>query len=99
MWLEGAGYIPVNLKTTELDGYKAAVAAEPRLQVPYDALMMATEKVVPAYVPNSSTTDSVIKDAMIAFGEGNATKEETFQAIVEGCEQAFSDYYRANPID
>lgn len=99
MWLEGAGYIPVNLKTAELDGYKLAMEEEPRLQVPSDALMMATEKVVPAYVPNSSTTDSVIKDAMIAFGEGNATKEETMKAIVEGCEQAFTDYYRANPID
>jgi len=99
MWLEGAGYIPVNLRTAELDEYKAAIAAESRLQVPYDTLMMATEKVVPAYVPNSSTTDSVIKDAMIAFGEGSATKDETFQAIVEGCERAFADYYRANPIN
>lgn len=99
MWLDGAGYIPVNLKTTELEAYQTAIAAEPKLQTPYEVLLSAPEMVVPAYVPNSSTTDSVIRDAMIAFGEGNATKEETYQAIVDGCEQAFADYYRANPID
>lgn len=54
---------------------------------------------IPAFVPNGSTMDTVIKDAMVAFGEGSATKDETFQTIQEGCEKAISDYYRVNPIE
>ena len=99
MWLEGTGYTPVNTKTQELDAYKTSMEEEPRQQVAYDALMRGGEQVIPAFVPNGSTMDTVIKDAMVAFGEGSATKDETFQTIQEGCEKAISDYYRVNPIE
>ena len=72
--------------------------AEPRLQVAYDALMQGGEHVIPALVPNNSTIDTVIEDAMIAFGQGSATKEDTFNAIKDGCQRAMDDYYRANPV-
>lgn len=99
MWLEGTGYTPVNIKTTELEAYKSAVAEEPKLNVPVETLNATPETVVPAYAPNSSTVDTVIKDAMMAFGSGMADKDQTYTAIVEGVTQAINDYYRANPID
>ncbi len=98
LWLEETGYTPVNVNTQELDAYKSAVEAEPRLQVAYDALMQGGEHVIPALVPNNSTIDTVIEDAMIAFGQGSATKEDTFNAIKDGCQRAMDDYYRANPV-
>ena len=99
MWLEGTGYTPVNVKAQELDAYKTAVEAEPKLQVPYDVLMQSGTSVIPAFTPNNSTFDTVIKDAMLSFADGTANKEETFQTIKEGCERAMKDYYRANPIE
>ncbi|MEG0579275.1 MAG: sugar ABC transporter substrate-binding protein, partial [Niameybacter sp.] len=99
MWLEGTGYVPVNTKTTELEAYKAAIEAEPKLNLPLETLQGTPESVVPAYCPNSSTVGSVVKDAMMAFGLGMADKDQTYKAITEGTAQAISDYYRANPID
>lgn len=99
MWLEGTGYTPANVRTQELDAYKEAVEAEPKLQVPYDVLMKAGTKVIPAYIPNNGSIDTVIKDTMISFGEGTMSKDDAFQAIKDGCEKALEDYYRANPID
>lgn len=97
MWLDGAGYVPANIHAQQLDSYKSAVAAEPRLQTPYDALMKATPKIVQSFCPNSGTVDGVIKDAMIAFGNKEADKDATYKAITEGAARAFEEYYRANP--
>lgn len=99
MWLDGTGYTPINVKTAELESYKTAVSEEPKLQVPYDVLMQSGEKVIPAFIPNNSTIDTTIKDAMLAFGDGSADKDATLAAITDGCTKALEDYYRANPID
>lgn len=96
MWVEGAGYIPVNTKAEELDSYKNAVAETPQLAVPGEVLMKANENVVAPFVPNSDGVDTVIKDAMMAFGTGSASKDDTKAAIIDGCNQVFNDYYRTN---
>jgi len=98
MWLDGAGYVPVNIKAQQLDEYKAAMKKEPRLQAPYDALMKASTKVVPSYTPNSSSIDTVVKNAMLNFASKKANKEETYNTIVQGCKKAIDDYYRTNPV-
>ena len=54
---------------------------------------------IPAFIPNNSTIDTVIKDAMLSFGDGTADREETFEAIKDGVSKALEDYYRANPIE
>lgn len=99
MWLDGAGYVPVNTKAVELDAYKAAIEKEPRLNAPLETLQATPTSVVPAFCPNSSTVGTVIKDAMMAFGTGAADKDQTYTTIVEGVAQAINDYYRANPIE
>ena len=98
MWLDGAGYVPVNKNTLEADAYKAAVEADPRIQVPYDVLVNSPANMVASFCPNSSEVDTIIKDNMINFADG-ATKEDTYNAIVDGIAGAFEEYFRANPVD
>ncbi len=98
MWLEGTGYTPVNVKTTELDAYKNAVAAEPKLQIATDNLLNTPTTVVSSFLPNFSTIDGVIKDTMMAFGQKQISKDDAYAAITSGIDTAINEYYRANPI-
>lgn len=99
MWLESTGYVPVNVHAANLDSYKAYVAAQPKLNVPFEVLLNSSKNEVAAFTPNSSEVDGIIKNAMLLFGDGTATIDETYDAIIDGCMQAFADYYRANPIN
>lgn len=99
MWTDGTGYTPVNTETLNLDAYKAAIEAQPKLQVPYDVLMQSGTSVIPAFIPNNGTVDTVIKDAMLSFGDGSVSKADTQAAISDGIAKALEDYYRANPIE
>jgi sn-glycerol 3-phosphate transport system substrate-binding protein len=98
MWLEGTGYIPVNIHAKDTDSYKAIVADQPRLNTAFETLLNSPKNEVASFTPNSSDVDTTIKNAMLLFADGTATLEETYTAIVDGCQQAFDDYYRANPI-
>lgn len=95
-WVESTGYVPVNKAALESDTYKDVVAENPRFQVAYDVLANAPENMTSPLVPNNSEVDNIIKNAMIAYGEGNADAKTTFDAIVDGINQIFADYYRAN---
>lgn len=95
-WVESTGYVPVNKAALESDTYKNAVAANPRLQVAYDVLANAPESMTSPLVPNNPEVDNIIKNAMITYGEGNADAKATFTSIVDGINQIFADYYRAN---
>lgn len=59
-------------------------------------MMKANEAVLAPFVPNSDAVDTTIKDAMLMFGNGQASAEDTKTAIIDGCNQIFNDYYRAN---
>ena len=96
MWLDGAGYIPVNKNSSELESCQKAMEETPQLAVPGEVLMGTSENVVAPFVPNSDGVDTVIKDAMLMFGNGEASVEDTKTAIIDGCNQIFNDYYRAN---
>lgn len=98
MWLGKTGYTPVNLKTQELDAYKEALEVQPRLQQSTDNLVNTPDTVLPAFIPNSSTINTIIKDTMMAFGAGSISKEEAHKQIVDGIEEAIENYYRANPV-
>lgn len=99
MWLDGYSYIPVNNTAAETDTYKAAVEANPRLAVPYEILSNAPSNMVQSFCPSSSGVNDVIKNAMLNFAQGTATKEETYNEIVDGIQAEFDDYFRANPIE
>lgn len=96
MWLDGAGYVPVNKNSAELESCQNAIAETPQLAVPGEVMMKANEAVLAPFVPNSDAVDTTIKDAMLMFGNGQASAEDTKTAIIDGCNQIFNDYYRAN---
>ncbi len=98
LWLESTGYIPVNVHAADTDTYKTAVAAEPRLEAPYNVLMQSAPTMVAAFCPNSGDVDGVIKSTMMSFADGSLDLDGAYQAITEGAQKAFDDYYRANPI-
>ncbi|GKU78053.1 extracellular solute-binding protein [Paenibacillus sp. L3-i20] len=99
MWLEGTGYVPVNIQSTELEEYKRFIASDPKSAAPYKVLMQSKPNIIAAFVPNPEEVNDVIKNAMLQFGEGSADVEATYRAITGGIEKAFADYYRANPIN
>ena len=99
LWLDGYSYAPINMNELESEAYQAAVAAEPKLSVSYEILTTTPYTVMASFCPVSDAANSIIKDTMISFGQGDLTKDEAYDAIVNGINDAFADYYRANPID
>ncbi len=99
MWVDKTGYTPVNIKAQELEVYKKALESQPKLQKSMDNLVNTPDTIVPAFVPNSSTIGTTIKDTMMAFGSGSISKDEAYKQIVDGIEKSIEIYYRANPID
>ena len=97
-WVEKTGYTPVNIKTQELEEYKTALKNQPKLEESMSNLVNTPDTVVPAFIPNSSSIGTIIKDTMMAFGAGSISKEEAHKQIVDGIEKSIESYYRANPI-
>ncbi|MGN1023615.1 MAG: extracellular solute-binding protein [Lachnospiraceae bacterium] len=98
MWLDGYSYVPVNKNALDSDAYKQAVADIPEQETPYDILSTMPDNMVAPFCPASDSVSSVIQDAILNFAQGSATKEETSDAIVNGIQDAFDEYYRANPV-
>lgn len=99
MWVEKTGYTPVNINTQDLDVYKKALETQPKLQESMNNLANTPDTIVPAFIPNSSSIGTIIKDTMMAFGSGSISKKEAHKQIVDGIEKSIESYYRANPID
>lgn len=99
MWLDGCGYVPVNVNAEQTETYINAVTNEPRLQVPFNILKSTPATVVSSYCPDNQSVNTIIQDAMLSFANGSASKDETYDAITNGIAAAFADYFRANPIE
>lgn len=99
IWLEGTGYIPVNVHSVETDAYRERIAELPKLERPYQSLMKSTDRVVAAFVPNSDAVGTVIKESMLKFADGQLDVDGAHEAIVDGIQKAFTDYYRINPVE
>lgn len=99
MWLDGCGYVPVNVNAEQTEMYTTVTANEPRLQIPFNILKNTPATVVSSYCPDNQSVNTIIQDAMLAFADGSATKDETYEAITGGIESAFADYFRTNPIE
>lgn len=97
-WIGRTGYTPVNIHVQELDEYKKAIEDQPRLQKSMNNLVNTPNSVVPAFIPNSSTIGTIIKDTMRAFGSELISKEEAYNTIVDGIAKSIEVYYRANPV-
>lgn len=98
MWLNGCGYVPVNVHAEETETYQTAISTESRLSVPFDILKNTPDTIVSSFCPDNQTVNTVIQDSMLTFA-GGASKDETLASILDGIETAFADYFRANPIE
>lgn len=98
-WLDGCGYVPVNVHATETEAYKVGVEAQPLFGVPFEILKNTPSTVVGSFCPNVEDVNSVIQAAMLAYASGDATETQTCTAIMDGIDSAFEDYFRANPIN
>lgn len=99
LWLEGTGYIPVNVGAPETETFQAKVQEEPKLKAPYDLLLNSSEKLVVAYTPNFREIDNVIADTMLKFAQEQLTPQEANDTMYEGISRVIGEYYRVNPID
>jgi len=97
-WAGGTGYVPVNVNIVEKDEYKSIIENNSKFSVAYEVLVGSSINEVGAFCPASDNIDTIVKEAMVAFA-GGALVDNTYNAIVDGCNNAMDDYYRVNPIE
>lgn len=98
-WSQNTGYVPVNRLTYDLPEMKSYLEGEPEMQAAISQVERSDARLQEPYFPNSGEIKTVVKEALILFAEGKRNKDETKQAIIDGCNAAMNDYYRANPLD
>jgi len=82
----------------EKDEYKSIIENNSKFSVAYEVLVGSSINEVGAFCPASDNIDTIVKEAMVAFA-GGALVDNTYNAIVDGCNNAMDDYYRVNPIE
>lgn len=95
-WSQASGYLPINLKTKDLEEYKAFVEGSPAMQVALEQFESSNPMVQEPVMMMQGSIDSVIKDASTNLCEGTMTAEEATQYVVEECNKLFEEYNRAN---
>ena len=98
-WSQNTGYVPVNQKTYDLPEMTEFLKNEPELETAIAQIGHSSPKLQEPYYPNAGEIKTVVKEALILFAKGELSKEETGRTIIEGCNAAINDYYRANPLD
>lgn len=95
-WSQATGYLPINLKTKELDEYKDFVEGSPAVQVALEQFESSNPLVQEPVMMMQGSIDSAIKDASTNLCEGSMTAEEATQYVIEECNKLFEEYNRAN---
>lgn len=93
---ENNGYLPVNKNSYELDAYKEFIASEPRAQVAVDQLLVSDPGMQEPFDLIMSEFNTLTKNNMIEFANGNITKQECHDNIVDGFNAKLAEYIRAN---
>ncbi len=90
------GYIPVNSKTYDMEEMKAYLKENDKFAVACEELKNANPNVQEPFDIINWEIDSIIKDNMELFGNGQQDIQTTHDNIVNECNQKLSDYVRAN---
>ncbi|PNV59837.1 sugar ABC transporter substrate-binding protein [Clostridium sp. chh4-2] len=98
-WSQNTGYVPVNEKTYDLPEMTEFLEKEPELKTAIAQIEHSSPMLQEPYYPNAGEIKTVVKEALILFAKGDLSKEDTAKSIIEGCNAAINDYYRANPLD
>ena len=88
-----------NPKTYDLPEMTEFLKNEPELETAIAQNGHSSPKLQKPYYLNAGEIKTVVKEALILFAKGELSKEETGRTIIEGCNAAINDYYRANPLD
>lgn len=90
------GYIPVNNQTYELDEMKAFLKENDKFAVACDELRSSNANVQEPFDIINWEIDSIIKDNMELFGNGDQDLQTTHDNIVNECNDKLATYVRAN---
>lgn len=95
-WSQATGYLPINLKTKEIEAYKAFVESNPAVQVALEQFESSNPMVQEPVMMMQGSIDAVIKEASTNVCEGTMDAETATQYVVEECNKLFAEYNRAN---
>lgn len=93
---QASGYIPVNTKIYDLEGADTWFAENPMYKIAIDAIHASHPNVQEPFDIINWEIDSVIKDHMLAFANGEETLDQCHDAIVKECNEKLDAYHLAN---
>lgn len=93
---QASGYIPVNTKIYDLEGADTWFAENPMYKIAIDAIHASHPNVQEPFDIINWEIDTVIKDHMLAFANGEETLDECHDAIVKECNEKLDAYHLAN---
>lgn len=93
---QATGYIPVNKNVYDMPEAQTWFAENPLYQKVVDCIHASNANVQEPFDIINWEIDSVIKEHMLAFANGQETIEQCANAIVTQCNQKLDDYHYAN---
>lgn len=93
---QASGYIPVNTKIYDLEGADTWFAENPMYKIAIDAIHASHPNVQEPFDIINWEIDTVIKDHMLAFANGEETLDQCHDAIVKECNEKLDAYHLAN---
>ena len=93
---KATGYIPVNKKVYDLEGATQWFNDNPMYKVAIDQIHASNPNVQEPFDIINWEIDSIIKDNMLAFANGEQTLDVTHDNIVNGCNEKLDAYHKAN---
>lgn len=90
------GYIPVNSKTYDMEAMQSYLKKNEKFAVACQELRSSNPNVQEPFDIINWEIDSIIKDNMELFGNGQQDIQKAKDNIVNECNQKLSDYVRAN---
>lgn len=95
-WSMATGYLPMNLKTKDIEAYSEYVKANDAVKVALDQFESSNPIVQEPVMMVGGNVSNVIEEGSANIAEGRMNAEEATKFVVEECNKLFSDYNKAN---
>lgn len=92
-WLDKTGYVPINKKVSNLEGYQQKIQENPHLEVPFNILSKTPESVIPSYIPNFAEVGTIIKETMERVSLGEMSADEANEKITNELQEVLDKFY------
>ena len=93
---KATGYIPVNAKVYELEGAEQWFNDNPMYKVAIDQVHNSHPNVQEPFDIINWEIDSIIKEHILAFANGEETLDQCHDGIVNECNEKLAAYHKAN---